>query len=260
MTVSKRVRFAVLHRDNHACQYCGGTAPDVRLTIDHVIPVALGGTDDPSNLVTACDACNSGKTSSSPDEATVAAVDESARQWAQAMQLAADEMSRNRSEAEQRLAVWRSRWDEWHYTEGDKAPIPLPDDWQASVSAFIDAGCPLDVLVNLIPVAMKSKSRDKFRYYAGCAWNTVRQLQARATEIANGSQAPRSAQSTPFNEHETAYWTGHATGYSQGYEDGWEASQLTGGRQGEAAMDPAPIAAILQQLKEGPPDGEDPRG
>lgn len=259
MTVSKRVRFAVLHRDNHTCQYCGRTAPEVRLTIDHVIPTVLGGTDDPSNLVTACEPCNSGKTSSSPDETTVAAVDESARRWAQAMQLAADEMSRNRREAGQRLAVWRSRWDEWHFTE-DKAPIPLPDDWEASVSAFIDAGCPLDVLISLIPVAMKSKSREKFRYYAGCAWNTVRQLQARATEIANGSTAPRVATDPAFGDHETAYWTGRATGYSKGYDDGWEAGQLTGGRDGAASTDPAPLAAILQQLKEGPPDGEDPRG
>lgn len=54
MAVSKRTRYEVLRRDNHTCRYCGGSAPDVRLTVDHVLPVTLGGSDDPSNLVAAC--------------------------------------------------------------------------------------------------------------------------------------------------------------------------------------------------------------
>lgn len=58
MTVSKRIRFEVLRRDNYTCRYCGGSAPDVKLTVDHVMPVALG---DPTNLVTACKDCNAGK-------------------------------------------------------------------------------------------------------------------------------------------------------------------------------------------------------
>ena len=54
MAVSKRTRFEVLRRDNHTCRYCGQSAPDVKLTVDHVLPVALGGHDDPTNLVAAC--------------------------------------------------------------------------------------------------------------------------------------------------------------------------------------------------------------
>ena len=61
MAVSKRTRFEVLRRDNHACRYCGRTAPEVKLTLDHVVPVSLGGTDDPDNLVAACHDCNSGE-------------------------------------------------------------------------------------------------------------------------------------------------------------------------------------------------------
>ena len=57
--------------DNHSCRYCGQCAPDVRLTVDHVVPKALGGTDAPSNLVAACIDCNVGKASSSPDAALV---------------------------------------------------------------------------------------------------------------------------------------------------------------------------------------------
>lgn len=54
MAISKRLRFEVLRRDNHMCRYCGRGAPDVALTVDHVVPVALGGHSDPTNLVTAC--------------------------------------------------------------------------------------------------------------------------------------------------------------------------------------------------------------
>jgi hypothetical protein len=55
------VRFAIIKRDNSTCQYCGARAPDVRLTVDHIVAVAHGGTNDPSNLITACADCNFGK-------------------------------------------------------------------------------------------------------------------------------------------------------------------------------------------------------
>lgn len=71
MAVSQRLRYEILRRDNHACRYCGATAPDVKLNVDHVIPTSLGGSDKPDNLVTACADCNGGKTSSMPNAATV---------------------------------------------------------------------------------------------------------------------------------------------------------------------------------------------
>jgi hypothetical protein len=76
MAVSQRLRYEILRRDNHACRYCGATAPDVKLNVDHVIPTSLGGSDKPDNLVTACAACNGGKTSSMPNAATVEDVDQ----------------------------------------------------------------------------------------------------------------------------------------------------------------------------------------
>jgi hypothetical protein len=59
--ILKRVRFEVFKRDMHTCVYCGRKSPDVVLHVDHVIPVAKGGTNDLSNLVTACEDCNRGK-------------------------------------------------------------------------------------------------------------------------------------------------------------------------------------------------------
>lgn len=76
MAVSKRLRYEILRRDNHACRYCGAAAPSVKLNVDHVIPTSLGGSDKPDNLVTACADCNGGKTSSMPNAMVVADVDQ----------------------------------------------------------------------------------------------------------------------------------------------------------------------------------------
>jgi hypothetical protein len=59
--VKAGVRFAVFTRDSFTCQYCGRKPPEIQLVIDHVIPVAQGGTDDEWNLKASCDGCNAGK-------------------------------------------------------------------------------------------------------------------------------------------------------------------------------------------------------
>jgi hypothetical protein len=59
--ISKKLRFEILKRDKFTCCYCGRKAPDVQLHIDHVVPVAKGGGNDPLNLIAACADCNGGK-------------------------------------------------------------------------------------------------------------------------------------------------------------------------------------------------------
>jgi len=61
MRLSPKLRFEIFKRDQFTCRYCGRRTPDVVLEIDHVVPVAEGGSDDPENLVTACYECNRGK-------------------------------------------------------------------------------------------------------------------------------------------------------------------------------------------------------
>jgi hypothetical protein len=55
------LRFRVFVRDSFRCRYCGARAPFVVLHVDHRLAVALGGTDDFENLLTACSDCNFGK-------------------------------------------------------------------------------------------------------------------------------------------------------------------------------------------------------
>lgn len=59
--VSNKTRFEVLRRDGFKCRYCGRSAPEVILNVDHIVPVEQGGTNDIGNLVTACFECNNGK-------------------------------------------------------------------------------------------------------------------------------------------------------------------------------------------------------
>lgn len=59
--ISKALRFEILTRDGYKCRYCGASAQETTLHIDHVLPRAMGGRDDAANLVTACQPCNSGK-------------------------------------------------------------------------------------------------------------------------------------------------------------------------------------------------------
>lgn len=60
-SISKKLRFEVFKRDSFKCQYCGKSAPDVILHVDHIVPVKEGGTNDISNLITSCSDCNLGK-------------------------------------------------------------------------------------------------------------------------------------------------------------------------------------------------------
>lgn len=56
------LRFAVFHRDNFRCRYCGRSVDEgAILEADHVMPRSRGGPDTMANLVTACWDCNRGK-------------------------------------------------------------------------------------------------------------------------------------------------------------------------------------------------------
>jgi len=53
----QKTRKAILQRDQYTCAYCGREAT----TVDHIIPVSMGGDSHPTNLVAACIPCNSSK-------------------------------------------------------------------------------------------------------------------------------------------------------------------------------------------------------
>ena len=59
-TISQTTRQRVRHRALNRCEYCQSHQDYVmgRLQIDHVLPIAKGGSDSLDNLCLACELCN----------------------------------------------------------------------------------------------------------------------------------------------------------------------------------------------------------
>jgi hypothetical protein len=55
------LRNEIFERDGPDCAYCGTLLTKDGFTVDHIRPVAMGGSDDPENLTVACRPCNSSK-------------------------------------------------------------------------------------------------------------------------------------------------------------------------------------------------------
>lgn len=192
MAVSKRLRYEILRRDNHTCRYCGASAPDVPLRVDHVTPVALGGTDTPDNLVTACEPCNNGKSSATVDSAVVADVADDALRWAAAMKHAAENLRQQQAPKDEYRNAFLAEWNRWHVGKDETKKVPLDDDWKLSIERFRVAGVPAWMWADIVDIGMankKVKPDNTFRYICGIAWNKVTALQAEARRIANPDAA-----------------------------------------------------------------------
>jgi len=185
MAVSKRLRFEILRRDNHTCRYCGASAPDVKLVIDHVLPNALGGRDEPENLVTACEPCNSGKTSIAPSSELVRDVSKDALRWSRALRVVVDARAADQKGRDAFCDLFYYRWSEW--TFGFKnTPMPLPDTWRASVEKFYDLDLPCDELERAVRKAMARDDLSpdaRFRYFCGTCWGIMRDIQQAAADV-----------------------------------------------------------------------------
>ena len=59
-------------RDNYTCQYCGRSQSEFKfrecLTRDHLVPLSRGGTNDWTNVMTACSTCNTRKGNRLPEQ------------------------------------------------------------------------------------------------------------------------------------------------------------------------------------------------
>ncbi len=59
--IPRKMRGEIFKRDNFTCVYCGSIFAEAALTIDHLIPLALGGLDEMTNYVSSCGSCNRAK-------------------------------------------------------------------------------------------------------------------------------------------------------------------------------------------------------
>ena len=57
--IRQTTRLAIYLRDGMACAYCGHSVEDgASLSLDHLLPHSQGGSNEATNLVTACLRCN----------------------------------------------------------------------------------------------------------------------------------------------------------------------------------------------------------
>ena len=66
--VGGAVQQRIWHRDGFRCLFCGKSIPQAILTVDHFIPIELGGEDNDGNYLSACRACQKAKGSRDPQE------------------------------------------------------------------------------------------------------------------------------------------------------------------------------------------------
>lgn len=135
ISISKKTRFEVFKRDFFKCGYCGSeVGAGVVLEIDHIIPVAEGGTNVMENLITSCFDCNRGKSKnllSSIDERFKVNVEKSNQFKEQKNQvLAFLEFQNNQKEIERQI-----------FSQAISPLINskcyLPSDWESSVRFFL---------------------------------------------------------------------------------------------------------------------------
>jgi hypothetical protein len=122
MGLGKKLRFEVFKRDKFTCQYCGRSAPDIILHVDHIEPVSRGGKDDLLNLVTSCRDCNLGKGNRQLSDDTV--LKQRKRQL--------DELQERREQLEMQLDWQRSLLEEDEFTITE-----LADFWTDLVPGFL---------------------------------------------------------------------------------------------------------------------------
>lgn len=176
VAIGKRLRFDVFKRDGFKCAYCGAHPPSVMLECDHIHPVALGGSNDIDNLITACFNCNRGK------------ADKSLSDVPQSMSERASEVLEREAQVVGYESVMRERrmrldadaqevlefFCEYHNRTG------IPKDHFTSIKRFCDK-LGLDTVLWATERACgqhKWNYRKCFAYFCGICWNRIRDMEA----------------------------------------------------------------------------------
>lgn len=191
MAVSKRLRFEILRRDNHTCRYCGAHAPAAALRVDHVLPEALGGETVASNLVTACEPCNSGKSSIAPDQQLVDDINQDALRWARAWSVATEQALAEKGRRDDFVRSFLDVWEKF-----DPSLHNLPADFDGMVTYWHRIGVPVEIVTEAVFIAMGKNHvplNATFRYAIGIVRNQITDLEARARALVDAEEAPDGA-------------------------------------------------------------------
>lgn len=200
MAVSTRTRFEVFKRDDFTCQYCGRKPPEALLHCDHVVPSSAGGSDDPTNLITACSECNLGKAAVPLQEhqrpgVSAGAIAELEERLAQAKAYA-EFVQGKRATGNELLDMVNRAWANafgarhvesadftgWEFTDGGSFPR------EASVRGILRR-LPLEYVLEAVDITEERWHEASYRatkYFYGVCWRMIRE---RSGEPSEGSPA-----------------------------------------------------------------------
>lgn len=155
--VSPRTRFEIFKRDKFTCQYCGKKPPTVILHADHILPVSKGGTSERTNLITACDTCNLGKSNVLLESVI--------------------EPIQKRLQEDIERAEQVAQYNKWL-----KKLKTVSGPHANSIRMFIDR-LPAEEVLRAVQIAdsrkpfNKNSSYTSFKYFCGVCWSMVREFE-----------------------------------------------------------------------------------
>lgn len=171
--ISKKVRFDVFKRDSFACQYCGATPPGAVLHIDHIHPVAEGGTNHSDNLVTACSSCNLGKAATPLSVVPKSLAEKAAEASEREAQLRGyNDILRERADR-----IEDDAWEVACVLECSKELESYNRKRLASIKTFLNR-LPTQSVINAAEKTQAKFTRcgeSAFRYFCGICWNMIKE-------------------------------------------------------------------------------------
>jgi 5-methylcytosine-specific restriction endonuclease McrA len=172
--LSKKTRFDVFKRDQFCCQYCGRKPPQTTLEVDHIDPVANGGGNEQTNLVTSCFECNRGKSNR-----LLCVVPESLSDRAARIKEAEEQLKAYRKIVEAKdERIKKDSWEIVHELFGDDRN-EIRKDWFSSIKKFVGL-LQMEDVIEAATIAKYKKTTGKeekvFHYFCGVCWNKIREL------------------------------------------------------------------------------------
>lgn len=164
-------RFEAFKRDAFTCQYCGSKPPAVVLHLDHVKPVASGGSNDLDNLLTSCLGCNQGKAARHldvlPDSLSKRA--EILKEKQLQMREYAKMLRKEQRRVDKAIDKVQEIFDAKYYCRFTPAS-------RRSVAMFLEKLGEKTVLMSAdISVAKMSNGLSGFKYFCGVCWSKIRE-------------------------------------------------------------------------------------
>lgn len=170
--LSARTRFEIFKRDKFICQYCGAHPPAVILHVDHIKAVANGGTNAITNLVTACERCNLGK-SAVPLEFTRRTLKAESQEIAERE---AQLHGYHEIVEAQRNRLEQQAWDIAEILYPDCKSTSLQRSILTSIKRFLEQLDYYSVLdaMEMAVARIDDSQYAVFRYFCGICWRTIR--------------------------------------------------------------------------------------